>query len=418
MKVVQVGKYYPPVPGGIENNVCALAEGLSEHVDVQVLVLGTERTTVHDVRNGVPVVRVGTRGKVWSTEMAPGFFGHLSRIDADIIHLHMPNPVSELAYLTARARGRLRNAKLIITYHAEPPWKVFQLYHPIVRKMLRSADRVVTYTKKYWDGTPILRDFDDKQSIIPHGISPDIYRETDQIRQTAAEIRTAHGPRILLCVGRLVYYKGLPTLLDAMQQVDAKLLIAGTGPLEGTLRQQIQEKNLQSKVELLGRVDEATKIALYHACDVFTLPACDRAEAFGQVILEAQACRKPVVTTDLESGVSELNQHNYTGITIPVGDVNALAEALQSLLLDEKRARQFGEVAYQRFLRRFTRDAMIRRTLDLYRDVLTTPERAVEPEAVPVATEQSELQTDLQHEEAEAAEPTLESPQSARSEGI
>ena len=121
---------------------------------------------------------------------------------------------------------------------------------------------------------------------------------------------------------------------------------------------------------MLGRVDEATKLALYHACDVFTLPANDRAEAYGQVILEAQACKKPVVTSSLDSGVSELNQDGYTGLTCPPGNSAALADALNTLLQDPIKAQKFGEVAYQRFMRRFTRETMVRLTLDLYRDVL------------------------------------------------
>jgi len=308
--------------------------------------------------------------------MAPGFFGEMSRLDADIIHLHMPNPVSELAYMAARARGKLGNARLVVTYHAEPPWKVFQLYRPMVRKILRHADRIVCYTKRYWKGTSILRDFDDKQSIIPHGLCPETFQKTDDVREAAADIRQKYGPRIVLFVGRLVYYKGLPELVEAMRHVDATLLIAGAGPLGQSVEELINEKGLGDKIKMLGRVDEATKLALYHACDVFTLPAVDRAEAYGQVILEAQACRKPVVTSSLDSGVSELNQDGYTGLTCPPGNSDALADALKTLLENPTKAQQFGEVAYQRFMRRFTREAMVRLTLDLYRNVLARHEEA------------------------------------------
>jgi rhamnosyl/mannosyltransferase len=74
IKVLHVGKYYPPVDGGIENHVCSLAVALASHYEVTALVFNTEARTTQEVIDGVRVVRVATLGRLLSTEMAPSFF--------------------------------------------------------------------------------------------------------------------------------------------------------------------------------------------------------------------------------------------------------------------------------------------------------------------------------------------------------
>ena len=141
----------------------------------------------------------------------------------------------------------------------------------------------------------------------------------------------------MLFVGRLVYYKGLEYLIEAMRWVpDAVLVVVGTGPLRGRL-QRLSEQWLgcPGKVVFLGAVAEHDLCAWYHACDVFVLPSVELSEAFGLVQLEAMACAKPVVTTDLPTGVTYVNQHGHTGLVVPRRNSRALAEAI-NILLDNR----------------------------------------------------------------------------------
>jgi len=109
--------------------------------------------------------------------------------------------------------------------------------------------------------------------------------------------------------------------------------------------------------------------ALMHACSLFVLPSVSRAEAFGYVQLEAMACGKPVVSTDVPSGVSWVNQHERTGLVVPAGDVRALARALSTLTGSAALRARMGEAGKQRVEREFTLTMLRTRMADLYDDL-------------------------------------------------
>ncbi len=105
------------------------------------------------------------------------------------------------------------------------------------------------------------------------------------------------------------------------------------------------------------------------ACAAFVLPSVTRAEAFGYVQLEAMACGKPVVSTDVPSGVSWVNQHNETGLVVPAGDAGALANALATLMGDAGLRTRFGDAGRQRVEREFTLAALRSRMATFYEEL-------------------------------------------------
>ena len=137
------------------------------------------------------------------------------------------------------------------------------------------------------------------------------------------EIHRRFGPRIVLAVGRMVYYKGFEYLIRAMRDVDATLLLIGEGPLEAELRREAAKLPSSSRVHFLGALDDIAPF--YHAASVFVLPAIARSEAFGLVQLEAMAAGTPVINTNLDSGVPAVSLHDVTGLTVPPADELALA---------------------------------------------------------------------------------------------
>jgi glycosyltransferase involved in cell wall biosynthesis len=112
---------------------------------------------------------------------------------------------------------------------------------------------------------------------------------------------------------------------------------------------------------------------LYHACDVFVLPSVTRAEAFGMVQIEAMACRKPVVSTSLPSGVPWVNKDGETGIVVPPGDVPALRDALSTLVADPDLRARMGERGRARVMTEFTIERMVSQTTALYSDLVEQP---------------------------------------------
>jgi glycosyltransferase involved in cell wall biosynthesis len=112
---------------------------------------------------------------------------------------------------------------------------------------------------------------------------------------------------------------------------------------------------------------EAELIAWYHAVDVFVLPSVARSEAFGLVQIEAHAAGTPVVSTNLSTGVPYANLDGVTGLVVPVGDVSALASAINRLLGDDEFRTKLGEQARARALADFTSPRMVDRTVEVYR---------------------------------------------------
>jgi rhamnosyl/mannosyltransferase len=362
LRVLQVGKFYPPYLGGMESHLELLCQSTRAEVDVQVLVSNTGPRTVREVVDGVPVTRIGTWARVASTSFSPGIAAEIRRARADVVHFHYPNPAAALSYLAARAGGRL-----VVTYHSDIiRQRVLRtLLAPLHGALLARADAIIATSQRYADSSPVLRAHADRVHVIPFGIATEAMRRVDPAE--VARVRAEHGPRIVLAVGRLVGYKGLEVLIRAMREVDARLLVAGAGPLGDALAFQARRDGVEERVRLLGTVPDLRP--LYHAADVFTLPSVARNEAFGIVQLEAMACGVPVVNTMLDSGVPFVSPHGVTGLTVPVGDPGALAAALNTLLRDPALRRRMGEAGRLRVETELCARRMATDTVALYHQI-------------------------------------------------
>jgi len=144
--------------------------------------------------------------------------------------------------------------------------------------------------------------------------------------------------------------------------------------LERRLRNQAAGNGLSAKVHFLGELGEREIVAFFHASDLLVLPSITRNEAFGLVQLEAMACRKPVVSTRLETGVEYVNQNGKTGFVVPPRNPRALAEAINGLLDDEKLRTRMGTEGRRRVEKEFTKERMAWETLKLYEEVLASPD--------------------------------------------
>jgi rhamnosyl/mannosyltransferase len=385
-RVLHLGKYYLPVTGGIENHVASLCDGLAAAHDVTALVFNRKLRTRRETMGCVRVVRAGSLGRVLSTEIAPSFFREFLRNrGADLVHLHMPNPVGELACLALP-----RATPLVVTYHSDVVRQrnAARLAGRLAHRVLQRADRAIVFTRRYMESSPVLSRYESKCAIIPHGIDPEEMAPTPSTEIESRRLLERHGAGLVLFVGRLVYYKGLDVLLRAIARTpEAVLLIAGDGPLRGSLEALARTLGLGRRVVFLGSIPHQGKVAAMHASRLLVLPSTHRSEAFGLVQLEAMAARRPVICTGIDSGVPFVNQHGETGLVVPPGDEAALASAMRTLLDDEALCRRMGEAGWRRVTSIFSRDRMIRDCADLYDGLLARSRRqpvssAATPEAV------------------------------------
>ena len=197
--------------------------------------------------------------------------------------------------------------------------------------------------------------------VIPFGIDTARLQRTPEVDAMVERISARYpGPKVLF-VGRLVPYKGLDVLLKAAQRdaghdADCRGRTARRAP-QGPGR----GRRPRIRVQFLGHLTDKEIVANFHACDVFVLPSVTRAETFGVVQLEAMACGKPVVSTNLPTGVPWVNRHLETGLVVPPGDEDALAAALTTLVSDPAWSRRMGDRGQLRVHEEFTVAAMVAR---------------------------------------------------------
>jgi rhamnosyl/mannosyltransferase len=366
LRVLQIGKFYPPHMGGIETHLQALCEGLQRtSVDVEVIVANDGQRSCEDVVNGIPVTRVGTRFYVTTVPVCPDMVLRIRRAEADIVHIHWPSPAALVAYLLSGHRGRL-----VVTYHSDIVqqrlWR--RVFWPILRLALSRCRAIIATSSAYIETSPVLKAYSHRCRVIPYGLAVEQFRRCGPAEVEG--IRQQYGPRIVLSVGRLIYYKGFEYLVEAMSRVDGRLLIIGDGPLRSRLEQQVRDLAIGERVTFLGEIQNQDVAAYYHAADVFVLPSVARSEAFGIVQLEAMACGKPIVNTSLPSGVPLVSPHGVTGLTVPPKNSAALADAINGLLDDPVKRREFGNAGFRRVCEEFDLKVMLDRTLRVYGEVM------------------------------------------------
>ena len=369
MKVLHLGKFYAPAKGGMETVLSAVCEGTSSVVRNRVMVANTGWRTVEERRGTVDVVRVGAVAKIGSVACCPLMPLRLRREAADVMVIHEPNPMGLLAYYVARPR-----AALIVWFHSEvirPSWKYRLFYRPLFEFAMARASAVVVATPTLAATAPQLQPWQSKCVVVPYGVDVDVEPD-DDVRRRAAELRRRHALPIVLFVGRLVPYKGIDVLLEALRGTDVVALLVGDGPLKATLERRARELGVETQVHFLGAVDSRELAALYTAADLLVLPSVTRQEAFGVVQIEAMGRGKPVISTSLGTGVEWVNQHRETGLIVPPGDAGALRDAIRRITSDAAYRDALGAAGASRARSVFSTERMVAAALALFDETATS----------------------------------------------
>ena len=217
-------------------------------------------------------------------------------------------------------------------------------------------------------------------AVVPSGVDPHgevVYDGIASGIPPLASETASNGPLRIAIVGRLAGWKGQHIFLDAAAKlveagIDAKFLLAGTAMFGeddyvAELHSQVDRLGLQGKVEFLGHVDP---IEAFLPTVSILVHASTSPEPFGQVVIEGMAAGIPVVATD-GGGVKETVVHGETGLLVPMGNAQALADALRMLIDRPELRAKLSTKGRQRVLRHFTASITARKVERVYREVLT-----------------------------------------------
>lgn len=354
MRILQLAKYYWPRSGGMERVVQGLAEGLVERGhEVEVVAV----TAFGDPRPGqkrrAAVTRAWSFAPVGTQELAPTYIAAAWR-RADVIHLHHPHSLADVAYAL-----RPSLAPLVVTQHADYPsakYKIPGWY------ALKRAEAIVVPSSAHIALSRELKGFEHKVEVIPFGI--------DQTRWELVPPPPPGNPPRAIFIGRLEKWKGVDFLLRALAEVpDLRLDVVGTGPERNRLETLARALAVMDRVKFWGEYPDEDLPRRMADADFLVLPSVTVDEMFGMVLLEAMAAGRPVITTSVPSGVREVNVPGVTGLEVGMRDVAGLAEAMRTLAEDPFLRTRMGLAGKARVQERFTVDRMTESYLDLYRRV-------------------------------------------------
>ena len=349
MKILMLSWEYPPrVVGGISRVVHDLSHKLiQEGHDVTVVTYRDGNVPYIEDDNGVMVYRVdnfmiSSNNLIdWTMQLNFNMIAKVGEIIAekgsfDVIHAH--------DWLVAYAAKTLKTAysiPLVCTIHATEAGRNSgirdeqQRYINDTEWMLTYESSEVIVNSNYMR-SELQRLFGlpyEKINVIPNGVNLNMYdgieKDYDFRRKYAMD-----NEKIILFMGRLVYEKGIQTLIAAMPKIlnhyhDAKLLIAGKGGMIDELRNQVNYLGLGNKVYFTGYLGSKDVQRMYKCADVSVFPSTY--EPFGIVALEAMLSGTPIVVSDV-GGLNEIVDHGVNGMKSYAGNANSLADSILEVL--------------------------------------------------------------------------------------
>ncbi|MCU0628955.1 MAG: glycosyltransferase family 4 protein [Methanoregulaceae archaeon] len=353
--------------GGVERYVGDLSRQLvkrGHHVTIICAQSRTHSAVCQDLEI-LPLVSIG---RIGNTPLTPSLPFHLLKQDFDIIHTHLPTPWSaDWSRIVAHWKDR----PLVLTYHSAITGRgiarrIAGMYTRTAQKTLFSrASRIILAREAYFPDS--LRDFRDKVAYIPIGV--------DSTRFYPQELEDTSDIFFLSVFDKFHGFKGFESLLSAIQHIkiripDVRVVVGGDGPLLPYYGRMAESMGLSKNIHFAGHIPEDRLRDYYNGCSVFVLPSrSPELETFGIVLLEAMACGRPVVTTDI-AGMADDIKKTDAGIVVKVDDREALANAILKILQDKSLGRMMGSCGRRLVEEKYRWETVTEKIEQLYKDIL------------------------------------------------
>lgn len=311
---------------------------------------------------------------------APFLPGLLNLAAFDVLHLHYPFYFgSEMVFV----KSLVSNLRYVVTYHQDVLFAgrlhfLDRLHHRLLgERILSRASKVLASSWDYARASRIeklVRTRPEAVDVLPNGVDTQHFHSDVNGRELRAKI-AERGSHVILFVGaldRAHYFKGITILLQALSRLKDRnihLLVVGDGDLRPKYQQQTTQLGLGDQVTFCGRVSDEQLPAYYACSDLLVLPSTTMGEAFGVVLLEAMACGKPVIASDLP-GVRAVVSDGKDGLLVEPGDVGDLAGKMRMLLDDTRRRCEMGERGRNKVEAAYDWSKIIPRLVRVYEKVL------------------------------------------------
>lgn len=365
--VIQIGKYYSPEVGGIENNVRQLAQIAATCGESKVICMRKGRGQREYFKDGdVQVIRLRSYGAIWRQELVESPAELLMRLKPTVLHFHSPNPL--MAFHVLSYLKKHPSVRLVISHHADlhRPESIRRIANSAFYALLQKADRIISYTHHFAKHSTEINAFQNKLEVIPHGVDV-----PDPDDSSVCHAQEELGRLRIGFLGRVEAWKGVQIILDAIKDEPRwSLKVAGNGSFLRNLMQQSEQKKLSKRVQFLGQVQSAEREAFFREIDCLVLPSLNRGESFGQVLVEAQLRGIPVIASDLNTGVREVCDFGRAGLLFPVGDPCALRECLSKINTIETR-RELARVGKSHSVQHYSHAIVKEKVTKFYKEMLS-----------------------------------------------
>lgn len=366
--------------------ILILSTALSSHTIKWVRSISEENEVVlfslptpdYEINNGFLNLRIESlhiRGDVTMTEGLYGKFKYFEALPAvkriiknfkpDILHAHWATSYGLIGALSGF------HPFILSVWGADVfdfPGKSF-LHRKIVEFNLRKADRILSTSEIMAKET--LRYTDKPITVTPFGIDTGIFRS--RIVENIFE----RDSIVIGTIKTLEKKYGIDILINAFSVVrknnpglKLKLLIVGGGSEEESLRQLTRDLHIDADTVFTGKIKYDDVVSYYNMLDVYVAVSVLDSESFGVAVLEASACEKPVIVSDV-GGLPEVVVNGETGIIVKVKNVEATSAAIERLIFDESLRKQFGINGRKRVLEKYDWSENVKQMISIYNEVLT-----------------------------------------------
>jgi len=374
MKIIIVTPYFPPHIGGAENSAYQIAKGLKEGYNWEIVVITSnyeKRERKEEIIDGMKIYRLPFWFKISNTPINPMWLFSIRKIlreeRPDIIKTHSPVPfISDITFLIA---GKI---PLVMTYHSGSMIKPSSIWNPLIflyellflPMLFRKSKKIICTSPDFMRRN--LKKYKDKANLVTPGVDTKVFKPS--IEKSTNDV---------LYVGRIEKHsdwKGIRYLIEAISIVkqikpDISLRLVGSGDRVDYFKMYSQEFGINKNVKFVGSKIKNELLLEYQSSKVIVLPSITDSEQLPNVLLEAMACKKPVIASNV-GGITYAIDNGKNGLIVPPKDPQALADAIIKILTNPQLAKKMGEEGYEKVIKNFTWEKQINTTKELIEKIL------------------------------------------------